>query len=1175
MLYSRDSKARCCGAPAWLPNRSPRRPRWYHASLVGREREQAILRDALGAALAGRGSLVLIGGEAGIGKTALAEALLAEAAARGALVLVGRCYDLSETPPYGPWRELFARAPRDDGLPALPAAVLPPEREGEALASQDAIVRRVVAYLAALAARRPLVLLLEDLHWADPASLDLLRVVARGLADAAAPPPRHLPRRRGRPRPPARRPAARSWCARPAPRGSTCARCDAAAIGALVAARYALARRRPRPAGRLPGRGAPRATRSSWASCCARSKARGCCAERAAGWALGDLAAGAGAAAAAAGHRGAAGAAGRRGPAAARGRGGHRPGGAARPLGGGGRGRGGRPARHGRAGDRGAAAGARRTAGVRFAHALIREALYEGVLAPRRRAWHRRAGEALLATPHPDPDAVAYHFRRAGDPRAVEWLVRAGRARASGAYAWLDGGGALRGGAGAAGGRRRAPARARLAPPRACAALRRFADTGRGRSRYAGARRRGWRARPATASWRRCARSAGRSRGHLRLASGRRAIAAGLAALLGGAARAAALPAERARRLGGAGVLGVARGARHLPAGASRTVALIAGRCARPGDGSPRAVRDAAWPGATALRGRRAASASAWLRGARASRGGAHAGVRGGAADCRAPGDHNLAGAACARCELLYVGAALPTPTTRRSARGWRPRGGGGRWRAGEAGRRAAPPCVGRARCCRWRGAGTRRAGLAGGRASAWTESAQRAGARGPLGALARPRATPALAWARCARSCRAGPATRAGRAVLPRRRWRCSASRRTWRSTRATCRLRARVAGGARPLAGLERRGALAGRGAARSGRATTARRATSRAARAHAEHGPGARQRAAPAARPPRRPPRCSANWTPTAGQHAEAAAHLDAALALAEACAAPYERALTLLALAELRAADGRRRRRERGAGRGPRHPRTARRPPRPRPRRRPRGHARAPSAPRRPTSTPPGCRRARWRCCGCSPPGGATARSPRALASARAPCSATSPTSTRKIGAHNRADATAYALAPPPRLTPGDARHITDPAIPCREYIPTRGYRQPSCDARRAVRRGSLCRASRGDRHHRQVGWRRRAARRRCGMSTQRRDRHGQGRRVRVQGPRRHHRGPDGHAQHHRRPARALEAASPRAARPPARSSRRGPASTSATPASGSRRWPATATSPTTTAPSASA
>src|SRR5262249_7633950 len=65
-------------------------------------------------------------------------------------------------------------------------------------------------------------------------------------------------------------------------------------------------------------------------------------------------------------------------------------------------------------------------ASMSFGHALAREALYEGLPSVRRRRWHRTIGDLLAAGPVPDPDAVANHFQRAGDDRAVEWLFRAG-----------------------------------------------------------------------------------------------------------------------------------------------------------------------------------------------------------------------------------------------------------------------------------------------------------------------------------------------------------------------------------------------------------------------------------------------------------------------------------------------------------------------------------------------------------------------------------------------------------------------------------------------------------------------------------------------------------------------------------------------------------------------------
>ena len=270
------------GRPAERPAPAP-----AATPLVGREREQAALRDALAAALAGRGSLVLIGGEAGIGKTALAEALLAEAAAQGALVLVGRCYDLTETPPYGPWAEALGRAPRAPTTCPAPPDLAGRRRGAPARRRSSPQVRDYLAALAAAPAAGP------------PAGRPALgrprlpRPAARPRARPrrpAPPAPRHLPRRRADPPPPALRAPARSWCARPAPRGSTCARSTRPALAR--AGRGAL---RPAPtadAARLVAylRGARGGQRLLHrASCCGRWRRRARCAATADGWALGDL----------------------------------------------------------------------------------------------------------------------------------------------------------------------------------------------------------------------------------------------------------------------------------------------------------------------------------------------------------------------------------------------------------------------------------------------------------------------------------------------------------------------------------------------------------------------------------------------------------------------------------------------------------------------------------------------------------------------------------------------------------------------------------------------------------------------------------------------------------------------------------------------------------------------
>jgi AAA ATPase domain len=82
--------------------------RWYRVttSFVGREAELATLAADLDATADGRGGVVLVAGEPGIGKTRLAEELAAQATTRGALVLWGRCWEGEGAPAFWPWIQI-------------------------------------------------------------------------------------------------------------------------------------------------------------------------------------------------------------------------------------------------------------------------------------------------------------------------------------------------------------------------------------------------------------------------------------------------------------------------------------------------------------------------------------------------------------------------------------------------------------------------------------------------------------------------------------------------------------------------------------------------------------------------------------------------------------------------------------------------------------------------------------------------------------------------------------------------------------------------------------------------------------------------------------------------------------------------------------------------------------
>ncbi len=199
-LSSRPSTAEAPAASSEVP-RVAVLPLKRRQPFVGRQAEQDKLTALLVDVSQGRGALALIGGEPGVGKTRLSEEVLADARERGMLAFTGHCYE-EGTAPFTPFVEILEQMVREIPADVLRGALrdtagdvarlvpeihrvvddIPPPAELTPEQQRRVLFNAVLDLFRRLSARQPVVLLLDDLHWADDTTLGLLQHLAPHLA---------------------------------------------------------------------------------------------------------------------------------------------------------------------------------------------------------------------------------------------------------------------------------------------------------------------------------------------------------------------------------------------------------------------------------------------------------------------------------------------------------------------------------------------------------------------------------------------------------------------------------------------------------------------------------------------------------------------------------------------------------------------------------------------------------------------------------------------------------------------------------------------------------------------------------------------------------------------------------------------------------------------------------
>src|SRR5579863_284562 len=159
-------------------------------TLVGRDAELARLRGLLNDAAAGHAVTGLVSGDAGIGKSRLVAEAMQIAGRDGFTVLCGQCAEIGDSVPYLPFADAFRTAPphvarvvKDRPVLSrlLPDGGAPADESDVSSMARQQMFGAVLGAMTELAAAQPVLLVLEDLHWADTSTRHLLTFLARML----------------------------------------------------------------------------------------------------------------------------------------------------------------------------------------------------------------------------------------------------------------------------------------------------------------------------------------------------------------------------------------------------------------------------------------------------------------------------------------------------------------------------------------------------------------------------------------------------------------------------------------------------------------------------------------------------------------------------------------------------------------------------------------------------------------------------------------------------------------------------------------------------------------------------------------------------------------------------------------------------------------------------------